>query len=285
VSEDADLADLALGRSQVRRHILRLLGSVPAGRLHLREIARRVETSPGTASRELGRLVAAGLAEREAEGNQVYFRASGSRLATTLGALLTASATARSRGAAVGVGPEPAVAPDWAATAGRLAAGLSSIYADRLRAVYLLDGTALARSRTARSAANRGFGPAGSNREAIGSDSLVARRNASSSRATLRPAPVVVLEGVEVDGEELERTSLLCASLALDPALVFRRVQVGEPDRPRRKPGRQARSRSSIRRPEVGSAAKQSERGRESAAARPGIDGPGPEPWPPRTRA
>ena len=188
--------------------------------------------------------------------------------------MLTASASPRSRGAAVEVGPEPAGAPDWAGTAGQLAAGLRSIYADRLRAVYVLDGASLARSRPARSAANRGFERAGSNREALGSDSFAARRNASASQATLRPGPVVVLDGAELDGEELERTSLLCASLALDPAFVFRRVPMGEPDRPHRKPGRQVRSQSTSRRPELGSAAKQSERGRESVAVRPGIDGP-----------
>jgi hypothetical protein len=58
------------------------------GRLHLRELQRRAGTSPGTASRELARLVAAGLIEREAEGSQVYFRATTTPFATTLRSLL-----------------------------------------------------------------------------------------------------------------------------------------------------------------------------------------------------
>ena len=61
-----------------------------SGRLHLREIQRRAGTSPGTASRERAKLVAAGLVEREAEGNQVYFRASTSPFATMLRSLLVA---------------------------------------------------------------------------------------------------------------------------------------------------------------------------------------------------
>ncbi|MGD0120942.1 MAG: winged helix-turn-helix domain-containing protein [Candidatus Limnocylindrales bacterium] len=80
--------DLAVGRSSVRQRILALLMDETAGRLHLREIQRRVGTSPGTASRELAKLVAAGLIDREAEGNQVYFRASSSPLATMLRTVL-----------------------------------------------------------------------------------------------------------------------------------------------------------------------------------------------------
>lgn len=82
--------DLAVGRSTVRQRILALLMDESAGRLHLREIQRRAGTSPGTASRELARLVAAGLIDREAEGNQVYFRASASPLATMLRTVLAA---------------------------------------------------------------------------------------------------------------------------------------------------------------------------------------------------
>ena len=90
--ENSPLAILALGRSLVRRRILALLLDKPGTRLHLREIQRRAGTSPGTASRELGRLVAAGLITREAEGNQVYFRSSGSRAASLLLGLLTGAA-------------------------------------------------------------------------------------------------------------------------------------------------------------------------------------------------
>ncbi len=86
--ENAALADLVMGRSTVRQSILALLMSDQVTRLHLREIQRRVGTSPGTASRELARLVAAGLVEREAEGSQVYFRASVTPVAAMMRQLL-----------------------------------------------------------------------------------------------------------------------------------------------------------------------------------------------------
>ena len=88
--ENSLLADLTLGRSNVRQRILALLMDESSSRLHLREIQRRAGTSPGTASRELGKLVAAGLIDREAEGNQVYFRVSASPFATMLRSLLVA---------------------------------------------------------------------------------------------------------------------------------------------------------------------------------------------------
>jgi DNA-binding transcriptional ArsR family regulator len=90
VLENTAAIDLAVGRSSVRQRILSLLMAEPGLRLHLREIQRRAVTSPGTASRELARLVAAGLIEREAEGNQVYFRASSSPFATMLRSVLVA---------------------------------------------------------------------------------------------------------------------------------------------------------------------------------------------------
>jgi len=74
--ENRPATDLLIGRSTIRQRILALLVSDPATRLHLREIQRRAGTSPGTASRELAKLVGAGLIEREAEGAQVYFQAS-----------------------------------------------------------------------------------------------------------------------------------------------------------------------------------------------------------------
>lgn len=61
------------GRSQIRRRIVLLLLEGTAPRLHLREIQRQVGTTPGTARRELMRLVDAGLVKREAEGRNVYF--------------------------------------------------------------------------------------------------------------------------------------------------------------------------------------------------------------------
>ena len=88
--ENSPAIDLAVGRSSVRQCILALLMDEPGCRLHLREIQRRAGTSPGTASRELAKLVAAGVIDREAEGNQVYFRASTSPLATILRSLFAA---------------------------------------------------------------------------------------------------------------------------------------------------------------------------------------------------
>lgn len=75
MSEFDGAAWLLLGRSQIRRRILALLVFNLGERYHLREIARQVSTSPGTASRELKRLLDAGLIDRTAEGRQVYYHA------------------------------------------------------------------------------------------------------------------------------------------------------------------------------------------------------------------
>lgn len=88
--ENNSALELTVGRSTVRQAILALLMDETGRRLHLREIQRRVATSPGTASRELAKLVAAGLVEREAEGAQVYFRASSSPFAMMLRSILMA---------------------------------------------------------------------------------------------------------------------------------------------------------------------------------------------------
>jgi DNA-binding transcriptional ArsR family regulator len=86
--ENTAVADLIIGRSTVRQRILALLIPETTGRLHLREIQRRAGTSPGTASRELARLVAAGLIDREKEGAQVYFKASTTPFAAMMRSLL-----------------------------------------------------------------------------------------------------------------------------------------------------------------------------------------------------
>jgi DNA-binding transcriptional ArsR family regulator len=106
VIENISGVDLVIGRSTVRRRILALLMAGPERRLHLREIQRRATTSPGTASRELGRLVAAGLVEREAEGHQVYFRTITSPYATMIRTLLGVPAAPAS--AAEPIAPPPA---------------------------------------------------------------------------------------------------------------------------------------------------------------------------------
>ena len=66
---------ILLGRSAIRRRILALLVLNPERRYHLREIARQVGTSAGTASREAGRLEQAGIIQRTREGRQVYYQA------------------------------------------------------------------------------------------------------------------------------------------------------------------------------------------------------------------
>lgn len=68
-------ASLLLGRSRIRQRILALIMDAPEQRMHLRAIARAVETSAGTAARELDRLENAGLLRRVREGNQVYYEA------------------------------------------------------------------------------------------------------------------------------------------------------------------------------------------------------------------
>ncbi|MEX2546628.1 MAG: nucleotidyltransferase domain-containing protein [Chloroflexota bacterium] len=70
-----DAGWIFLGRSAIRRRILALLALNPERRYHLREIARQVGTSAGTASREAKRLEDAGIVERTREGRQVYYQA------------------------------------------------------------------------------------------------------------------------------------------------------------------------------------------------------------------
>jgi predicted nucleotidyltransferase len=67
-----------LGRSRIRRDLLRRLYETPLPRLHLRELARGADTSAGTAARELGHLEEMGLILRMREGAQVYFHANAS---------------------------------------------------------------------------------------------------------------------------------------------------------------------------------------------------------------
>ena len=216
VLENTIATELTLGRSAVRRRILALLMTEPDQRLHLREIQRRVRTSPGTASRELARLVAAGLAERQTEGNQVYFRAGSSPFATMIRTLLVAPAVADPdaspiQPAPVATTPEPTrpprtIRPGGAApkgiprpdavgleVAGRLAQTLRPLYADRLAGIFL---------------------------------------HGARCRGEARPDSdvevVVVLDTIVRYGEELERTSSACAALALEFGLIVSRVFVAE---------------------------------------------------------
>jgi uncharacterized protein len=159
MNDTAALADLLLGRSRVRRRILELLLGQLGVRYHLRGIQRLVETSPGTASRELQRLVATGLVERRREGNQVYFSARADSpfvqnlrglIATGRGqAPLRVSETAADYGSVATTAPPPGASVQSRAVPGhgpdplglevarRLSAALRRTYGPRLRGVYL----------------------------------------------------------------------------------------------------------------------------------------------------
>jgi predicted transcriptional regulator with HTH domain len=214
VLENTVATDLTVGRSAVRRRILALLMAEPDQRLHLREIQRRVRTSPGTASRELARLVAAGLAERQAEGHQVYFRATSSPFATMVRSLLIVPSAAETEPAPtppgpVGTAPESirpprTIRPAGPAqkgpprpdalgleVAGRLAGVLRPLYGDRLAGLYLHGA--------------RARGEAGPDAEV---------------------EVVVVLNTIARYGDELERTSSACAGLSLEFGLIVSRLFV-----------------------------------------------------------
>ncbi len=216
VFENSVATELTIGRSSVRRRILALLMAEPDQRLHLREIQRRVRTSPGTASRELALLVAAGLAERQAEGHQVYFRATSSPFATMVRTLLFVPALPGPdpmpiQPTSVATAPEPirpprtirAAGPAQEGTprpdalglkvAGRLAEVLRPLYADRLAGIFL---------------------------------------HGVRVRGEVRPDAevevVIVLDTIAHYGEELERTSATCAGLSLEFGLIVSRIFVAE---------------------------------------------------------
>jgi predicted nucleotidyltransferase len=68
------LSDL-LFPNQYRRKVLALLVLNPQNWLHLRELARLTETSPGTLKKELDALTAVGLLKLRRVGNQTQFSA------------------------------------------------------------------------------------------------------------------------------------------------------------------------------------------------------------------
>lgn len=67
------LLDLLFG--DYRRRVLAHLLLQPDATFHVRELARLTDTSPGTLSRELGKLTEAGLLRRTELGNQVRYQA------------------------------------------------------------------------------------------------------------------------------------------------------------------------------------------------------------------
>jgi DNA-binding transcriptional ArsR family regulator len=171
VFENNASTDLAMGRSSVRRRILTVLAQ-PETRLHLREIQRRAGTSPGTASRELGRLVAAGLIEREAEGNQVYFRGATTPLATMLRALLAGNVAGR-----------PGIPPHRVSSAERAAPKPSQ--PNRSTLIGADSGAAAGRAAAGRAAAGRA---AAGRVEERGSRSPALTTSASATAPSLAPA-------------------------------------------------------------------------------------------------
>jgi predicted nucleotidyltransferase/DNA-binding transcriptional ArsR family regulator len=232
-----------MGRSSVRRRILTLLAQ-PETRLHLREIQRRAGTSPGTASRELGRLVAAGLIEREAEGNQVYFRGATTPLATLLRALLTgpvavrvdASAPAPETTTRASTKPsKPPVSAGIAPANSAAAATEERAEPSPARATAAVPELA---DETAAGAASDEIGLdvaarlAARIRPAYGERLLGIYLYGARARGEARPDStvdiLVVLDHVERYGEELELTSAACADLSLEENVVVSRVFVSE---------------------------------------------------------
>ena len=250
--ENSPAVELTIGRSSVRQRILALLMDEAGGRLHLREIQRRASTSPGTASRELARLVAAGLIERDAEGNQVYFRVSGSPMATMLRSLLVAMPapvstrpprmprprTVKASKPAASLGSD-SVAVSTAEEAARVFGVVPPISDLPLGAtgVPTTDPTAETAQPKASGSPDRvGLAVAGRFAESIRSIYGEALRGVylHGARAT-GPASadadvetIVVLDRVEHYGAELERTSHICAELSHESQLVVSRLFVSE---------------------------------------------------------
>jgi DNA-binding transcriptional ArsR family regulator/predicted nucleotidyltransferase len=256
--ENSSPLDLALGRSSVRQRILSLLIEDEGRRLHLRELQRRAATSPGTASRELAKLVAAGLIEREAEGNQVYFHASASPVAIMLRSLLLAmpgpaadpipvQAHRLPRARRVAARPEAGAAHGSASSA-PLATDTAPATEPSQTNPRLIESVKPAAAPAHRVADPDALGLkvaaklAGSLRslygEALHGVFLYGARAAGNASDDADVETIVVLHRVDRYGEELERTSHVCAALSHDFNVVVSRVFVarsawdGDPDGP-----------------------------------------------------
>jgi uncharacterized protein len=259
VFENKASTDLAMGRSSVRRRILTVLAD-PQTRLHLREIQRRAGTSPGTASRELARLLAAGLVEREAEGNQVYFRGATTPLATMLRSLLTGSSLNRPETGArpahtptttapnltqparsprstaagrVATSPEPETFHGSAAAAESGKAAGSVVNGP---AVQVEPGPDVAGTGVAWTPDPRGLDVASRLadriRPAYGERLVGVYLYGARARGEPKPDSnvdvLLVLDQVDRYGDELELTSSACADLSQEEGLVVSRVFVSE---------------------------------------------------------
>jgi DNA-binding transcriptional ArsR family regulator len=254
--ENSQIMHLTVGRSIVRQRILALLLAEPGPRLHLREIQRRANTSPGTASRELAKLVSAGLIERETEANQVYFRGSASPFATMLRSLLVNAPTPLPASAGLqGDGTTPAPPLHFVVTPAAAqpdpAGGTSEPAAEPVAdatapgVVGLGIATPLAETVTI-----PGGGRLGVNADPLGLEAgatvaaqmraiycerlrgvfLYGQRAAGGAPPDSDVELLVVLDRIERYGEELDRTSTVFASLSLDLGVVVSRVFVSEAD-------------------------------------------------------
>jgi DNA-binding transcriptional ArsR family regulator len=256
VIENTPATRLLVGRSVVRNRILGLLMAEPGRRLHLREIQRQAETSPGTASRELGRLLDAGLVEREAEGHQVYFRAATSPYATSLRALLLPQAAPDAPDTLdVGNGFPAAAATDGPGEGGSVDAEADAdgeADTDTAPTTPLLTEPAITAPDTPRPArtiqpvgvvprGKRGPDPTGLRVAARLAEVLrplyagrligvflSGGRARGETRADADVEIVVVLDSVAKYGDELERTSVTCAGLSLEFGVIVSRVFVSE---------------------------------------------------------
>jgi predicted nucleotidyltransferase len=135
MSEEPARYDI-VGRSTIRKKILELILAEPGARRHLREIARPVGTSAGTASRELTKFVDAGLLERSVEGRQVYFQVQAAQ-----GSQRTVAESPARYGATAVLGsrqPDPI----GVAIVRILGLRLRQAYGQRLRGVYLFGSRA-----------------------------------------------------------------------------------------------------------------------------------------------
>lgn len=267
VFENKASTDLAMGRSSVRRRILTVLAD-PSTRLHLREIQRRAGTSPGTASRELARLLAAGLVEREAEGHQVYFRGATTPLATMLRSLLTGSSLNRPETSTPPPAHDPTAAPHLtqptrtshvsvapearSAAVGRVANsreletfhGSAAAAGSSAGAGSVPTGLAAQAEPTADAAGSAAAwspDPRGVNvasrladriRPAYGDRLVGTYLYGARARGEAKPDSnvdvLLVLDQVDRYGDELELTSAACADLSQEERLVVSRVFVSE---------------------------------------------------------